>query len=267
DIRVTAFAAVVSLVTTILFGLVPALQSTRSHLSSALKNEAAAEWRRRWPLRDLLVGVQVALSVVLLAGSVLVIQSLRHALSLPIGFEPQHAAAVSFDLSLQGYDRGRGQEFQRRVLDKVRALPGIESAGLITGLPLTLNINNSGVFIEGKPVLRAADVPSAAMYWVSPGYLRTARTRLVAGRDFDARDREGAPRVAIVNQASGRDLLPGQDPIGKRFRYASTGQEWIQIVGVVENGMYRSLGEVPIPAVFNPLEQFGGLGTSLVARS
>src|SRR6202040_2142436 len=102
---------------------------------------------------------------------------LQHALSLHLGFEPQHAAAVSFDLGLQGYNEERAREFQRRLLDKVRSMPGIEAAGMIDGLPLTLNISNSPVFIEGKPEPRAGDAPQANMYVITPGYLRAMQTR------------------------------------------------------------------------------------------
>ena len=126
---VLIFAAVVSLFTGLLFGLVPALQSTRAKLAGAMKNDAPSEKLRRLNLRDILVTTQVALSVVLLIGSVLVVRSLQHALSLRLGFEPQHAAALSYDLGLQGYDEPRGREFQRRLLDKLRSMPGIESAG------------------------------------------------------------------------------------------------------------------------------------------
>lgn len=98
------------------------------------------------------------------------------------GFEPRHAAAVSMDLGLQGYDETRGREFQRRLIERVRALPGIESAALINALPLTLNISNNTIFIEGKPVPKAADVPMAAMYRSGPGYFRTAQTKLTNRR-------------------------------------------------------------------------------------
>jgi len=266
DRTVLFFAALVSLLTGILFGLAPALQSTRTSLMPALKNEAPAKGLRRFHLRDLLVAAQVALSVVLLVGSVLVVRSLQHALSLHLGFEPRHAAAVSVDLGLEGYDESRGREFQRRLLAKVRALPGIESAGLINALPLTLNINNDSIFLEGKPVPRAADAPMAAMYRVGPGYFRTVQTKLVAGRDFDERDIPGSKRVVIVNQAFVRQLLPNEDPLGKRFRYTANEGHWNEIVGVVEDGKYRSLGERPMAAVFRSFQD-GSSMTTVVARS
>jgi predicted permease len=266
DARVLLFTAVITLLTGLLFGLAPALQSTRSSLAGAIKNEAPSEKLRRVNLRDILVATQVALSVVLLIGSILVVRSLQHALSLNLGFDPQRAAVLSYDFAAQGYDEERGRQFQRRLLDKVRAMPGIEAAGMIDALPLSLNFSDSGIFFEGKPEPRAADVPLANMYYITPGYLQAMRTRLIAGRDLDQRDSKDAPRVALVNEAFVRQLLPGVDPVGKRFRHRTTGK-WIQIAGVVEDGKYRSLGESPSPTVFEPLEQVWNPGQTLVARS
>lgn len=266
DFRVLLFAAAVSIVTGLIFGLAPALQSTGAVLAGAMRNDAPSEKLRRVSLRDLLVTAQVALSVVLLIGSVLVVRSLQHALSLRLGFEPNHAAVVSFDTGLQGYDEARTREFQRRLLDKVRSIPGIESAGMIDGLPLTLNISNSTIFLEGKPEPRAGDAPMANMYAITPGYLRAMQTKLVAGRDLDARDTKDSPPAVLVNEAFARQLLPGEDPIGKRFRHGKEGK-WKQIVGVVEDGKYRSLGESPSPTVFEGIEQFWRSNITLVARS
>src|ERR1700678_2056752 len=188
DARVLLFSAVVSLLTGLLFGLAPALQSARTSLAGAIKNEAPSEKLRRLNLRDILVTVQVALSVVLLIGSILVVRSLQHALSVNLGFDPQHAAVLSYDFAAQGYDEERGRQFQRRLVEKIRSMPGIEAAGIIDGLPLTLSISNSGVVLEGQPEPRAGDIPSANMYYITPGYLQAMQTRLVAGRDLDQRD-------------------------------------------------------------------------------
>jgi predicted permease len=266
DTRVLLFAGLVSLLTALLFGLAPALQSTRASLVGAIKNEAPSEKLRRFSLRDILVATQVALSVVLLIGSILVVRSLQHALSLNLGFDPQHAAVLSYDFAAQGYDEERGRQFQRRLLEKVRSMPGIETAGIIDGLPLTLNISNNAIFLEGKPEPRAGDVPLANTYIITSGYIQAMRTRLVAGRDLNQRDTKDAPRVALVNEAFVRQLLPGVDPVGKRFRHSTTGK-WIEIAGVVEDGKYRSLGETPSPTVFESMEQIWIPTQTLVARS
>jgi len=267
DLRVMAFAAAVSLMTGLIFGLMPALQSTRTKLAGAMRNDAPSDKLRRLSLRDILVTAQVAMSVVLLIGSVLVVRSLQHALSLRLGFEPSHAAIVSFDVGLQGYDEARGRQFQRRLLDKVRTMPGIESAGLIDGLPLTLHISNSPVQVEGQPEGRAGDLPMANWYVITPGYMKAMQTKLIAGRDLDARDTKESPQVVLVNEAFAAQLMPGQDPVGHRFRQGSGKAPWIQVAGVVEDGMYRSLGEKPSPTVFQSMEQSWRSDTTLVARS
>ncbi len=267
DFRVMLFAMGISLLTGLLFGLAPAMQSTRAELAPALKNEAVAERLRKFQVRDVLVAAQVALSVVLLVGSVLVVRSLQRALSVNIGFEPKQAAALSFDLGLQGYDETRGREFERRVLERVRALPGIKAAGLTSGIPLSLNWNNNGVYIEGKPAPAPSDVTLAATYHVSSGYVRAVGTKLIAGRDFDERDRKGSPLVALVNEAFARQLLPGENPIGKRFHLGGQDSPLTQIIGVVEDGKYRSLGERPLTAVFASAEQEWPSNVTIVARS
>ena len=264
--HVLLFTGVVALLTAILFGLAPALESTRASLIGAIKNEAPSQKLRRFGLRDILVATQVALSVVLLIGSLLVVRSLQHALSVNLGFDPQHASVLSYDFAAQGYDEQRGREFQRRLLNNLRSTPGIEGAGVINGLPLTLNISMSGILMEGRPAPSAGDTPLANMYYVTPGYLKAMRTRLVAGRDFDRRDTKDAPLVALVNEAFVRELLPGENPIGKRFRHSSK-EKWIQIAGVIEDGKYRSLGEVPSPTVFENLEQNWSPQQTLVVRS
>ena len=266
DRAVLLFAMAASLFTGLLFGLVPALQSTRAGLAPALKNDAAVEKIRRFHLRDVLVAAQVALSVVLLVGSVLVVRSLQHALTLPMGFEPRHAASVSMDLALQGYDETRGREFKRRLTEKVRALPGIESAGLINALPLSLNISNSPILVEGRPVPRAAEMQLAGIFQVGPGYFHAAQTKLVAGRDFSDRDKPDSKRVAIVNETFVRQFFPNENALGKRFRHDQTKPDWKEIVGVVQDGKYRSLGEKPMPVEFDSPQGWVST-TTVVARS
>jgi predicted permease len=267
DARVFLFALLVSMVTTLLFGLAPALQTTRADLVPALKNEAGSEKLRRWRLRDYVVAVQVALSTLLLVCSVLVVTSLQRALEAPIGYNPKDAVTTSFDLSMQHYDETRGREFQRRFLDKVRVLPGIESAALADWLPLTLNSSSSSIYVEGKPAPKAADAPSVYNFSVSPDFFRTMQIRIVAGREFDARDRPGSRRVAIVNQAFVRKVLAGESPIGKRFMTGRPDGKPIEIVGVAADGKYFSLNEDRKPAIWLPLEMSYSSNAALVVRT
>jgi predicted permease len=267
DTPVFLFAAAVSLLSAFLFGLMPALQSARVSLAGAIKNDAPSAKLRRLNLRDLLVTVQVALSVVLLIGSILVVRSLQHALTLNLGFQPEHAATLSVDLAGQGYDEPRSRQFQRLLLDKVRAMPGIQVAASTSGLPLTAVGNITDVvYLEGQPEPRPGEIPSANLYAVTPGYLQAMHTRLIAGRDLDQRDKQDAPLVALVNETFVRRLLAGQDPIGKRFRHGTSGK-WIQIAGVVEDGKYGSLNESPGTAVFEPMTQRWSQDQTVIARS
>jgi predicted permease len=267
EMHVLLFATAVSLLSAFLFGLAPALQSVRASLTGAIKNDAPSEKLRRLNLRDVLVTVQVALSVVLLIGSILVMRSLQHALSLNLGFEPEHAAILSLDLTGQGYDEQRGREFQRLLLDKVRVMPGIQAAGMSAAPPLTITSAFSDlVYLEGKPEPRAGEVPMARLFTITPGYLQAMHTRLDAGRDVEERDKKDSTPVALVNETFVRRLLPGLNPIGKRFRHSSTGK-WLQIAGVVEDGKYYSLGESPQLAIFEVMEQRWSQTQTLIVRS
>jgi predicted permease len=266
DWRVFLFALLMSGATTLLFGLLPALQSTKTDLVSALKNEAASERSRHWHVRDYVVASQVGLSVLLLVCSVLVVRSLQRALHAPIGYNPEGAVTVSFDLNIQGYNEARGRAFQRQLLDKVRSIPGIQSAALVDALPLSLNSSSNSVYMEGQPKPKAAEAPLSYYYTVSPGYFRTLETKILKGREFDASDKQGGRRAAVVNQAFVEKLLHGGEPIGKRFMTSPDGKP-IEIVGVAEDGKYISLTENRSPAYWVPIEIWYSANASLIART
>lgn len=268
DLHVFLFTCAAALLTTFLCGLAPALQATKVDLMSALKNDAPRERRFRFAMRDFLVTAQLGLSVILLISSVLVVSSLQNALHLKLGFNPQNAVSVSFDLGLQGYSEARGRDFQSRLLAKASTLPGVKAAGLINNMPLRIGESDTSVSIPGKPRGKFSGSYEAHVYNISPRYLRAAGTRLLSGRDLNARDRAGSPRVALVNETFVRKLLPSEKPIGKRFRMGRTEQApLIEIAGVVEDGKYESLGEDPALAVFVPFAQDYGGWTTLVART
>ena len=265
DFRVFLFALVVSTVTALLFGLLPALQSTKTDLVPALKNEAATGRLRYWHLRDYMVAAQVAMSVLLLFCSVLVVKSLQRSLDAPIGFQPRGLATVSFDLNMQGYSEAQGHDFQRRILDKVRQLPGVESAALADNIPLTLSVPWDPVYVEGKQVpKRAADVPNAYFFTVSPDYFRTMRTRLISGREFNDADRQGGRRVAIVDQRFADELLDG-NALGRRFA-TGPNEKPLEIVGVVETGKYFNLSD-PSRAFWTPLDMTYKSKAYVIART
>jgi predicted permease len=267
DIRVLLFTLVVSTVTALLFGLLPAFQATKTDLVPALKNEAATPRLRYWHLRDYMVAAQVCLSVLLLFCSVLVVQSLQRSLDAPRGFQSHGLATASFDLNMQGYDEPRGREFERKVLDQVRQLPGVDSAALVNNIPLAAGVGSNHIYIEGKPVpKRAADVPIAYEFIATSDYFRTMRTRLISGREFDDRDKQGGRRVAIVDSAFAEQLLGGGSPLGRRFT-TNTTKEPIEIVGVVEAGKYYQLNERRQMAFWTPLHISYTSIASIVART
>jgi predicted permease len=265
DWRVLLFTLGICLATTLLFGLAPAIHAARVDLLPGLKNQLSERFRRL-QFRDLLVGAQVALSLVLLVGTVLVVRSLQRALTIDIGFNPRHAVAVVFDVGLNGYSKEQGQAFENRLVAQLATVPGLDSFALASTIPLSISQSHTVVFAKGKPAPAPADAPSANFYAVGPGFFRTMQTRLIAGREFEQRDSASAAPVAIINQALARRLFPNEDPLGKRVSQGSNGP-WKQIVAVVQDGKYDSLNDDSQPAIFWPRAQRYDSTMTIVARS
>ncbi|HEV2914378.1 MAG TPA: ABC transporter permease [Pyrinomonadaceae bacterium] len=267
DYRVLIFTCLISLATGLLFGLLPALQATKVDLLSALKDETSfGNTRRSWWKSSLIV-LQVALSLVLLVGGGLMLRALQRAQTINLGFNPQNAVEVSFDLRLQGYTDARGRDFQKRLLERVRVLPVVQSAGIVDLPPVDLHFSRGAVFIEGQPPERAANAPRAMTSRASPGYFKAMGTRLVQGRDFTEQDDEQAPPVAIVNETFARRFWPNQDPLGKRFSLGAPDSPMMQVVGVVQDGKYAGLNEAPQPYVCRPLLQSYVGTNTVIARA
>src|SRR5438477_2389050 len=266
DWRVLGFALLLSIATGILFSLIPALQSSKPQLVPALKDESSMGGFRRSRLRNFLVIAQVSLSLVLLISAGLIVRSLAAAQKMRPGFNPENAVALSFDVSLQGYNEERGRAFQKQVLEHARALPQIESAALTDNLPLGLNYNSSGIYIEGTEFTGASNLPIAIPIDSSPGYFDVMGIPL-RGRDFRDDENKKENRVAIVNETFAKKFLNGQDPIGRRFNWHGPKDPFFEIVGTVPSGKYNSLGEDPKPAVYTPLyRDYTGL-VRLIART
>ena len=268
DVIVLLFAFAVSLAASLLFGLSPARQAMRTDASSTLKGGAGSIQlgRRRLSLSDLLVPIQVATCVVLLAGSLLAVRGLQASMTLPIGLESRGVAMVGFDVGLAGYDEARGRIFKERALEAVSSLPGVESAAYADTLPLNIDQSNSTIYPEDQPDLRMAGAMTSSRYHVSPGFFSTLGIRLRAGRDFQTSDTVAAPRVAVVNETFARRILRTEHPVGRRFRYGARGS-WLEVVGLVQDGKYVSLAEEPRAAVFEPTTQQYSTNTLLMARS
>jgi macrolide transport system ATP-binding/permease protein len=267
DVRVFIFACLVSLATGLLFGLLPAWQATRTDLASALKNDGSFGSPQRSLLKSGLIVVQVALSLALLVGSGLMVRALLQAQTINLGYDPQGAIEISFDLRLQGYDSARGREFQKRLLERVRALPGVESAGIANIIPVDLHISSGPVSTEGQPPVRRASAPRALTSNITPGYFRAMKTRLLRGRDFTEYDDDKAARVAIINETFARIFWPGEDPLGKQFALGGPESPKMQVVGVAQDGKYTGLNENQWPFVYRPQWQYRVGATTMVVRA
>ncbi len=267
DGRVLLFTLIVSALTGVIFGLLPALQSTKPDLALALKDEASlGGYRRSW-LRNSLVVSQVSLSLVLLICAGLALRALQRAQSLDPGFTPQNALEISFDLSMHGYDVTRAHDFRRRLLERMRALPGVQYAGLSYFVPLNLSVGSNPIYVEGQPEQRGANVPMAMASRASSGFLSALGTRLIQGRDFTEQDGESKQDVAVINETFARRFWPGQTALGKRFSYAGSAGPWIEVVGVIQDGKYFSLNEAATPFVYTNMRPWIGGSLTMVART
>ncbi|HEY2799938.1 MAG TPA: ABC transporter permease [Chthoniobacterales bacterium] len=265
DMRVLVFTLALSILTGVLFSLIPALQSSKPELVPSLKEEGSLGGFRRSRLRNALVVVQIALSLFLLISAGLIVRSLQAAQHLHPGFNPEHAAAISFDVALQGYDKAKGQAFYKRVIEQARALPGVTSAALTESLPLSLDYNSTSIYIEGQAAKSMGDLPTAVPRDVGPGYFRTMQIPL-RGRDFLPNENKTESRVAVVSETFARRFFPGKDAIGKRFNFGGPNDPYWRIIGVCGDGKYNSLGEEPTPAVYRPLLRDYTTPVTLVAR-
>jgi predicted permease len=266
DGSVLLFTAVASIVTGLVFGLAPALHASSPKLTQTLRDESgrtsASGTRQR--LRHSLVVAQVALCLVLLVGAGLFLQSLRRAQYLQPGFDSEHVVMASFDVFPAGYDRPRGYLFQRQLLERIRAIRGVERASLARTIPLGFSGNSStGITVEGYEPKKDEQVV-ITYNEVSDGYFETLRIPIVQGRAFTDRDVEGAPPAVIVNETMARRYWQNADPVG---RYVSLGTERVQVVGVAKDGKYRSLNETPRPYMYFPLAQRYRSAVKLHVRS
>ena len=259
DWRVLLFSLGVSLVAGVVFGLAPALQSTRPNLLSTLKDTAAQGGAGRTRLRSVLVVAQIAISLVVLIAAGLVVRTLQRLQTMSPGFEPQNALMVSFDLSLQGYDEPRAQQFYRELPERVCALPGVKSAAVTSYVPLSLDYNSRSVFVEGEPVERGANQPAAMNAAVGPHYFETMATPVLYGREFNEQDLVNSEQVAMVNEAFVRQFMRAvktpEEAVGKRVRFGRDTNPFMRIVGVVKLGKYFNITEDPRPFIWTPLAQ------------
>jgi predicted permease len=255
DGHVLTFTAIVALGTGIVFGLVPALQASRTDVVSALKEEmrTAGPSRRRLALGNFLVVAQVALSLVALVAAGLFLRSLQQAHSIDPGFETRRLAVVTVNPGQAGYNRARTRQFYELISQRAAAIPGVEHVSWAGTIPLFGGFQRT-VVAEGHDPSLQASRNFATTITVSPGYFTTMGIGVLNGRDFTAADREDSVPVAIVNETMAARLWPNQDAVGRRFQFY-TDKFMREVVGVVRTTKYVTLGEAPQLAAYIPLEQ------------
>jgi macrolide transport system ATP-binding/permease protein len=254
DWRVLAVSAGVTLTSTLVLGLVPALQTRRLDLVNALRSESAAVvggHGASW-IRTTLVLVQISLSFVLLTGAGLLIKSLQAIQNANPGFSTDGVLATYVDLFGAGYDAGRARVFLDTVIDRVSTLPGVESAALAKTLPLgVLPFSSAPIAVDGY-IPRPDEQPTVEYNQVGPGYFATVGVPLVTGRAFTAADDQNAQPVAIVNERMVAQYWGGRDPVGSRLKVKD---RWLQVVGVSRVSKYGSITEPDQPFFYVPLKQ------------
>jgi predicted permease len=260
DWRVLTFTLVLSLGTGILFGLAPALRSTRADVVGAIKDDDAGRAFRKSRLRGTLVAAQIGVSLVLLVGSGLFVRSLQNARNIDVGFETRDMLLATVDPAQQGYTGARRREFFRELLARLAAQPGVRAASAAATVPLGLDNAETSVRIEAATGPQRV-AGGAAFNVIAPDYFRTMGMTLLRGRDFAIKDDETAPDVVVINETLAERAWPGQDPIGKRVSTSGDTGPWREVIGVVRTAKYRQLGEAPKPFVYFPY--FQGMGEEL----
>ena len=265
DGRVLGLTAAICLVITLAVGLVPAFQTRHLALADTLKNEASAVMgaRGRAWFRSSLVVLQVTLSFILLVGATLLMQSLRNIRTTSPGFSTR-VLATWIPLEAAGYKAPRAQTFQDELIQRIRALPGVEVAAYARATPLGYgSFSSTAIAIDGYEP-QPNEQPTAEYNEVSPDYFATMGIPLRSGREFSRADDENAPRVAIVNQTMVARYWRGQDPIGQRLQVKGN---WVQVVGVVKDSKYYSMDEAPRPFFYVPLRQYFSIEPDIYIRT
>jgi len=259
DARVFLFVFAISLLTGLLFGLLPAWSASRGDIAEALRENARTTTTgvSRSPLRSFLVTAELALALILLAGAGLLIKGFLRLRSVDPGFNPANVITMYLQLPGSRYPQIPMQtNFRRELLARINAFPGVEAA-MITDLPLAGNYVGHRVVVDGQATRAEGTEPVVQTLSVMGEYFGVMQIPIRNGRDFSAMDREGQPRVAIVNEEFVRQLLPGQNAIGTRIDWtrSSDPHEWMTIIGVAGDVKHSGLNQPVDPAVYSPFSQ------------
>jgi predicted permease len=262
DWRVLSFTILLSIIAGVVFGLVPALQASKRELVPALKDHIVEFSNRRkvLSLRNALVIGQVSISIVVLVAAGLFLRSLNHARAIDLGFDAEHILTLSFNTSAQGYDATKASQFYQQLSGRVQNLHGVQNVSLAQSSPLSYFYAPalaSPVVVEGHEPPAGQNPPMIGNNTIGPNFFQTLGVSLLNGRDFTDQDREGSPRVVIINETLARTFFPNENPIGRKLRVMRRGGQPAssEIVGVIRDTKYLSLGEAPAPYLFLPYLQ------------
>jgi putative ABC transport system permease protein len=264
DAGVLAFTLALTVATGLLFGLAPALELSRSDLNRSLKEggRAGSVGKSQQRFRDSLAITQMAMSVVLLIGAMLLIRSFMQLRSIDVGFRTERALTARVVLPLAGYPSDTPViGFIRALRQRLAELPGVQSVGATRLLPLTGTIGDWSITLEGKPRIPGEN-PNGDWQVVTPGYFETMGVRLVRGRFMTDADHENAPLIAVINETMARRYWPDEDAIGKRFHLGTNARPWITIVGIVGQIRHNAVTETPRAEMYVPHAQWGAAGAS-----
>ena len=268
DRWVLAFTVAVSVGTGLLFGLVPALQASKTELNEALKEggrTSAGHARRRF--RGALVVLEVALALVLLVGAGLMLKSFMRLMDVRPGFDPHNVLTMYLSLPGARYEKPEQIiSFYQQLIAHVAAQPGVEAAGVVNFLPMSGSGGTTAFIVEGRPAPKPGQYPEANSRVASPNYFKALRIPLVKGRVFTDGDRADTPRVALINETMAREVFGGEDPLGKVLR-TPDGQNPTQIVGVVSDVKHFGLDDAAEPYLYVPHTQSPASGMALVVRT
>lgn len=268
DAATYVVALLLALASGLVFGMVPVRQVMRSDPWQTIRTGmAVGGGKRRFTLRDILLAVQIAICAVLVTSSLVAVRGLVRSLHSNFGFDPQNAMLAGAELHMGGYDDDRLRQMQRRMIDAAAAIPGVTSVGIVDHLPLGVSGGDSFVYHDDTTDYRPTNMAADAMnYRISPGYMDAAGTKLLAGRDLTMQDDNKAPKVALVNREFATKVFGSVNKaLGGHFKYYDGKRA--EVVGIVEDGKYRTLTENQQPAMFFSFQQEMTSSTWLVARS
>jgi putative ABC transport system permease protein len=273
DATVLAFTALISVLTGVVFGIVPAWRASRPDLNETLsdggRHSGAASTRS--PLRSALVVAEVALALVLLICAGLLIKSVMRLRDVDPGFKPDHVVTMNVWLPSAKYPKAPDwNSFFHRMIDRIEALPGVEAAAVTSVLPISDNFDRRTIEVEGQPK-GPGENPDIDNYMITPNYLRALSIPLLQGRPLTAQDTANAPLAVLISETMARKIWPGDDPIGKRVRFYNSNpaeqRPWRTVVGVVRDVKQYGLDTTGTMAMYETLDQFPTTAVTLVVRT